>query len=181
MLIFVFKYFRRHWWPLILKKSQDCTERQRAHLQKKTLFSHGFNSFRSVINLVLVYACVSLWEKRYLWWLGDSHWNIRLSCLMLGHSLNWNASNHLRILWQKSDSKSWETDSRFDSVMCFVNSISVPCGPTSGAEFSYLGNGAKDLNSDLLGYSQAYIKWIALKFLVHKYCSVIVMSIKSYG
>lgn len=45
-----------------------------------------------------------------------------------------------------------------DSVMCFVNSISVPCGPTSGAEFSYLGNGAKDLNSDLLGYSQAYIK-----------------------
>lgn len=37
------------------------------------------------------------------------------------------------------------------SAMCFVNS--VPSGPVSGAEFSYLGNGTSDLNSDLLRHA----------------------------
>lgn len=54
----------------------------------------------------------------------------------------------------------------------------MPCGPVSGAEFAYLGNGTSDLSSDLLGCSQACIKEITLKFLAHKYCYVIVMSVK---
>lgn len=61
------------------------------------------------------------------------------------------------------------------SAMCFVNSV---LWASLGADFSYLGKGTSDLNSDVSG-SQACVKGMALTFLARKDCYVIVMLVKS--
>lgn len=67
-----------------------------------------------------------------------------------------------------------ETDPLF--LQCVLSLC--PMGQ-SRAEFSYLGNGTSDFNSDLLWYCPACTKGMTLKFLAHKYCCVIVMLVKT--
>lgn len=138
---------------------------QRACLEK-TLFSRGFNSFRSTINLVR--ACM-----RGVVFMMMEGYSLEYKVVTLGPLTPKAEMFPTASKFCDKNQRLRETDPLF--LQCVLSLC--PVGQ-SQAEFSYLGNGTSDLSSDLLWCCQACIRRITLKFLAHKYCCVIVTLVK---